>query len=100
MTLQTGDRLGAYEIRGPLGAGGMGEVYRAWDARLGREVAVKVLPQSSATNPERLHRFEQEAKAAARNHPKCWPSTSGRESPRHRLGTAPGDTSGRSAAGA
>src|SRR5574341_818151 len=70
MALQTGDRLGSYEIRGPLGAGGMGEVYRAWDARLGREVAVKVLPQSAATDPERLRRFEQEAKAAgALNHP-------------------------------
>ena len=47
MTLQTGARLGVYEIRGSLGAGGMGEVYRGWDARLGREVAVKVLPESS-----------------------------------------------------
>jgi hypothetical protein len=70
MSLQAGDRLGSYEIRGPLGAGGMGEVYRAWDARLGREVAVKVLRQSAATDPERLRRFEQEAKAAgALNHP-------------------------------
>jgi len=70
MTLQTGARLGSYEIRGPLGAGGMGEVYRAWDARLGREVAVKVLPQSVAADPERLRRFELEAKAAgALNHP-------------------------------
>jgi len=70
MALQTGDRLGSYEIRGPVGAGGMGEVYRAWDARLGREVAVKVLPQSATTDPERLRRFEQEAKAAgALNHP-------------------------------
>ncbi len=57
MTLQTGARLGVYEIRGPLGAGGMGEVYRAWDARLEREVAVKVLPESAATNPDRLRRF-------------------------------------------
>ena len=70
MVLQTGDRLGSYEIRGPLGAGGMGEVYRAWDARLGREVAIKVLPQSAASDPDRLRRFEQEAKAAgALNHP-------------------------------
>ncbi|HSD29932.1 MAG TPA: serine/threonine-protein kinase [Vicinamibacteria bacterium] len=70
MTLQTGARLGAYEIRGALGAGGMGEVYRAWDGRLGREVAVKVLPESAATNPDRLRRFEQEARAAgALNHP-------------------------------
>jgi protein kinase-like protein len=70
MTLQTGARLGAYEIRGPLGSGGMGEVYLAWDARLGREVAVKVLGQSAATDTDRLRRFEQEAKAAgALNHP-------------------------------
>ena len=70
MALQTGARLGSYEIRGPLGAGGMGEVYRAWDARLGREVAVKVLPPSAAADPDRLRRFEQEARAAgALNHP-------------------------------
>ena len=70
MALQAGDRLGSYEIRGPLGAGGMGEVYRAWDARLGREVAVKVLPETAVQDPERLRRFEQEAKAAgALNHP-------------------------------
>jgi hypothetical protein len=68
--LQTGARLGSYEIRGPLGAGGMGEVYRAWDARLGREVAIKVLPQSAAHDPDRLRRFEAEARAAgALNHP-------------------------------
>jgi hypothetical protein len=70
MTLQTGARLGSYEIRGPLGAGGMGEVYRAWDGRLGREVALKVLPQSAENDPEHLRRFEQEARAAgALNHP-------------------------------
>ncbi len=70
MTLQAGTRLGAYEIRGPLGSGGMGEVYLAWDERLGREVAVKVLPESAAGNPDRLPRFEQEARAAgALNHP-------------------------------
>jgi serine/threonine protein kinase len=70
MTLQAGASLGAYEIRGPLGAGGMGEVYRAWDSRLGREVAVKVVPPSSASDPGRLRRFEQEARAAgALNHP-------------------------------
>ena len=70
MTLQTGARLGVYEIRGPLGSGGMGEVYLAWDGRLGREVAVEVLPESAAGNPDRLRRFEQEAKAAgALNHP-------------------------------
>jgi len=70
MPLPTGARLGSYEIRGPIGAGGMGEVYRAWDARLGREVAVKVLPPTAAGDPERLRRFEQEARAAgALNHP-------------------------------
>jgi hypothetical protein len=70
MTLQTGVRLGSYEIRGPVGAGGMGEVYRAWDERLRREVAIKVLPESAATDPDRLRRFDQEARAAgALNHP-------------------------------
>ena len=70
MALQTGARLGSYEIRGPLGSGGMGEVYRAWDARLGREVAVKVLPSSAAGEPDRLRRFDREARAAgALNHP-------------------------------
>src|SRR5712691_6665767 len=63
-------RLGPYEILAPLGIGGMGEVYRARDARLKREVAVKVLPTTFATDPERLRRFEQEADAAgALNHP-------------------------------
>src|SRR5712691_1035499 len=63
-------RLGPYEILAPLGIGGMGEVYRARDARLKREVAVKVLPTTFATDPERLRRFEQEAEAAgALNHP-------------------------------
>src|SRR5262249_47967202 len=62
--------LGPYEILSALGAGGMGEVYRAKDTRLGREVAVKVLPASFSQDAERLRRFEQEAKAAsALNHP-------------------------------
>src|SRR5271169_4516751 len=70
MSLATGTRLGPYEILAPLGAGGMGEVYRARDPRLGREVAVKVLPAGCSSDPERLRRFEQEARAtAALNHP-------------------------------
>jgi len=70
MPLQAGARLGAYEILSPLGAGGMGEVYRARDSRLGREVAIKVLPESVARDAERLARFEREARAlAALNHP-------------------------------
>jgi eukaryotic-like serine/threonine-protein kinase len=65
-----GDRLGPYEIVAPLGTGGMGEVYRARDGRLGREVAIKVLPAGASSDPDRLHRFEQEARAAsALNHP-------------------------------
>ena len=70
MTLTPGIRLGPYEIVGAIGAGGMGEVYRARDSRLGREVAVKVLPASFASDPDRLRRFEQEARGvAALNHP-------------------------------
>ena len=70
MSISTGARLGPYEILGPLGAGGMGEVYRARDERLKRDVAIKVLPSSYAQDADRLRRFEQEAKAAsALNHP-------------------------------
>ncbi len=70
MPLAAGTILGQYEIRSPLGAGGMGEVYRAHDTRLDREVAIKVLPESLTSDPDRLHRFEQEARAAAAlNHP-------------------------------
>jgi len=65
MALSPGTRLGPYEILAPLGAGGMGEVYRARDPRLDREVAIKVLPEEVATDPDRLRRFEKEAKAAA-----------------------------------
>src|SRR5438128_6306066 len=70
MALAGGDRLGAYEIISPLGAGGMGEVYRARDPRLGRDVAIKVLPAEFSVDAARLRRFEQEACAAsALNHP-------------------------------
>lgn len=70
MALTTGTRLGSYEIVSFIGAGGMGEVYRARDSRLGRDVALKVLPASFAADPERLRRFEQEARAvAALSHP-------------------------------
>jgi serine/threonine-protein kinase len=66
----TGTHVGSYEIVGPIGAGGMGEVYRARDARLRRDVAIKVLPELSALDPERLTRFEREAQVlAALNHP-------------------------------
>ncbi len=65
MPLSAGTRLGPYEITGPLGAGGMGEVYRARDSRLGREVAIKVLPETVAGNAEAWSRFEREAKAVA-----------------------------------
>lgn len=61
----TGDRLGHYVISEPLGAGGMGEVYRAQDTRLGRDVAIKVLPEAVASDPERMARFEREAKVLA-----------------------------------
>ena len=70
MTLTPGTRLGTFEIVAPLGAGGMGEVYRARDTRLDRDVAIKVLPERVAQDAERLTRFEREAKAlAALNHP-------------------------------
>ena len=70
MTISAGTRLGPYEIVSPLGAGGMGEVYRARDTRLGREVAVKVLPENRAQDPDALARLEREAQAvAALSHP-------------------------------
>ncbi|HEY3204678.1 MAG TPA: protein kinase [Thermoanaerobaculia bacterium] len=70
MTLATGTKLGPYEILGPIGAGGMGEVYKARDPRFQRDVAIKVLPASLASDGDRLRRFEQEARAAgALNHP-------------------------------
>ena len=84
MTLTPGTRLGPYEILSPLGAGGMGEVYRARDPRLGRDVAVKVLPAAFSSDPDRLKRFEQEARAAGvLNHPNITAV--------HDLGTNPAD---------
>src|SRR5512144_255619 len=70
MTISAGSRLGPYEVLAPLGAGGMGEVWRARDTRLNRDVAIKVLPEKVAGDPEALARFEREAKAvAALSHP-------------------------------
>src|SRR5213079_1070864 len=70
MQLTPGTRLGPYEIVAPLGAGGMGEVYRARDSRLGRDVAIKVLPLHLSDNAETRARFEREAKAiSSLNHP-------------------------------
>ena len=70
MTLAPGTRIGPYEITGRLGAGGMGEVYRARDARLNRDVAIKVLPEAFALDDERLARFRREAQVlASLNHP-------------------------------
>ena len=70
MPLVAGQKLGPYEILAPLGAGGMGEVYRAKDTRLGRVVAIKILSEEFSSHQNRLERFEQEARAAsALNHP-------------------------------
>ncbi len=70
MSLTSGTRLGAYEVIGLIGSGGMGEVYRAKDTKLGRDVALKVLPDLFADDPERLARFQREAKVlASLNHP-------------------------------
>src|SRR5438552_8539182 len=70
MALTSGAKLGPYEIVSPLGVGGMGEVYRARDTRQGRDVALKILPEIFSRDADRLHRFEQEARAvAALNHP-------------------------------
>src|SRR5512141_1067091 len=70
MGLQAGSKLGPYEIQAPLGAGGMGEVYRARDSKLERSVAIKVLGAAFSADTDRLHRFEQEARSAsALNHP-------------------------------
>ena len=70
MSLVAGMRVGAYEIEAAIGAGGMGEVYRAKDTKLGRDVALKVLPESFAHDAERMARFEREAQVlASLNHP-------------------------------
>jgi len=70
MTLHPGARLGPYQIVAPIGSGGMGEVYRARDTRLSRDVAIKVIPAELSREPDRIKRFEQEARAAgALNHP-------------------------------
>jgi serine/threonine protein kinase len=70
MTLASGSRLGPYEVTAAIGAGGMGEVYRATDTKLGRDVALKVLPAEMASHAERLERFRREARAlAALDHP-------------------------------
>ena len=70
MAVVAGQKIGPYEVSGQIGAGGMGEVYRARDPRLGRDVAIKVLPASFSSDSDRLQRFAQEARAAAAlNHP-------------------------------
>jgi eukaryotic-like serine/threonine-protein kinase len=70
MTISAGTNLGSYEILAPIDAGGMGEVYQAHDTKLGRDVAIKVLPEAFAHDAERLSRFQREAKMlAALNHP-------------------------------
>src|SRR5438105_13826718 len=70
MPLPTGSRLGPYQVGSPIGAGGMGEVYRAKDTRLDRTVAIKVRPSAFASEPQFLERFEREAKSiSALNHP-------------------------------
>jgi eukaryotic-like serine/threonine-protein kinase len=72
MAISPDTRLGRYEIRSPLGAGGMGEVYLARDPKINRDVAIKVLPAAFSADPERLRRFEQEAQAAGMR--KCFSS--------------------------
>jgi eukaryotic-like serine/threonine-protein kinase len=78
MPLAPGTKLGAYEVISGIGAGGMGEVYRARDTRLGRDVAIKILPESLSRDTDRLRRFEQEAQSvAALNHPNILAIASG-----------------------
>src|SRR5262245_37408068 len=98
MDFHVGDRVGAYEVRGPLGAGGMGEVYRALDSRLGREVAIKVLPAEVSQSSDRMARFDREARMlAALNHPGIAAIYGVEDSPRGRLlilELVPGETLG------
>ena len=77
MALRTGEKLGYYEIADLLGAGGMGEVYRARDARLKRDVAIKVLPEQFSRDEERLARFRREAQVLAALNPKLYRSGNG-----------------------
>ena len=92
MPLAAGTRFGPYEILAPIGAGGMGEVYRARDTKLGRDVAIKVLPESFAHDAERMARFEREAQVlASLNHPHIATiSRLGREERRSRAGDGAG----------
>jgi serine/threonine protein kinase len=70
MAIPSGTKFGSYEVTAQIGAGGMGEVYQAHDTKLGRDVAIKVLPEAFAHDPERLARFQREAKMLAQlNHP-------------------------------
>jgi serine/threonine protein kinase len=93
MSITSGSRLGVYEVLSPLGAGAMGEVWRARDTRLSREVALKVLPESLSRDHERLQRFEREAQVlASLNHPVSPRSTVSRSQgrpPRARAGRGP-----------
>ena len=91
MSLTPGSRLGPYEIVAPLGAGGMGEVYRARDTKLDRDVALKILPESFANDPDRLMRFEREAKTlASLNHPNIAAIYGIEAAPRHGTGRGRG----------
>ena len=93
--LSAGHQLGSYQIVEPIGAGGMGEVYRARDLRLGRDVAIKILPAAASADPERLARFDREARTlAALNHPNIAQiygveEADGVATPPNRLGRSP-----------
>ena len=84
MALTPGTRLGVYEVIAPIGEGGMGQVYRATDTTLGRQVAIKILPDAFASDPDRMARFEREAKTlGALNHPHIAAIYGFEKSPRH-----------------